>query len=160
MRIEQLEYLVEIANCRSISLAAQNLFTTQPNISKAIKSLELELGLTLFVRQKNTIVFTKDGQTVLEYAYQILKQLEALRNYALSQQKNSEKLQGALKICYPPQVRPAFSEVLPSFCKQQPNIKVSSVLYETSQLLDNLYTIDSDVFLVNLTSMDIQSKKK
>lgn len=42
MRIEQLLYLVEVANYRSISVAAQNLFTTQPNISKALKALETE----------------------------------------------------------------------------------------------------------------------
>ena len=98
MRIEQLEYLVEVANCKSISLASQNLFTTQPNVSKALKALELELDLTLFTREKNTIAFTEEGNTVLEYAYQVLKQLEQLRNYALSRQTNIKKLQGSLKV--------------------------------------------------------------
>ena len=50
MRIEQLKYVVEIAKTKSINQAAANLYLSQPNLSKAVKALEEELGCVLIQR--------------------------------------------------------------------------------------------------------------
>ena len=47
MRIEQLYHLIEIAKTHSFTIAAQNLFISQPTISESIKKLEEELSITL-----------------------------------------------------------------------------------------------------------------
>ncbi len=154
MRIEQLLYLIEVANCKSISTAAQNLFTTQPNISKALKALEAELQLTLFTRQKNTIVLTEDGIAILEYACNIIKQLELIKAYANYQNQSAELLSGDLKIVYPPQIRYILSEVFSEFHTKQPNVTLSLLISETSQILDSLKQIESDIFFVNINSFD------
>ena len=62
MRIEQLLYLSEIAKTHSISIAANNLFVSQPAISTAIKKLEEELDVTLFSRSKNGVFLTPIGE--------------------------------------------------------------------------------------------------
>ena len=46
MTIKQLTYLLEISKCGSLNKAAQSLYVTQPNITKAIKELENELYFT------------------------------------------------------------------------------------------------------------------
>lgn len=158
MRIEQLLYLVEVANCKSISMAAQNLYTTQPNISKALKALENELDLTLFTRQKNSLIFTEEGQAVTEYARTILKQVDQLKAYSLNHLEPPKPLQGELKILYPPQIRHMMSEVFSIFHEQHPQVALSLLVSETTQILDNLQQIEADIFFVNFNSFDTAAK--
>lgn len=73
MDIKQLQYFITVANFNSFSLAAQHLFITQPTISKMIKNLEAELGVTLFDRTRKKLILTDAGQTVLEQAKLINK---------------------------------------------------------------------------------------
>ena len=158
MRIEQLQYLVEVANYRSISVAAQNLFTTQPNISKALKSLENELDLTFFNRQKNTLIFTDEGLVVTEYARAILKQVDLLKAYAQTHRQPPKPLTGELKILYPPQIRHMLSEVFSIFHEQHPQVVLSLLVSETTQILENLQQIEADVFFINFNSNDTAAK--
>ncbi len=76
MTLQQLHYIVEIANYDSINKAAQHLYVTQPCLSNAIKSLEEEFHIKLLVREKRGIQFTPDGRIFLEYAKRLLKQAE------------------------------------------------------------------------------------
>ena len=61
MRIQQLRYIMEIANYNSMNKAAQHLFISQPTLSNAVKDLEAELGITIFERSKRGISLTIDG---------------------------------------------------------------------------------------------------
>lgn len=58
MRIEQLMFLREVANTKSMSVAASNLYVTPQYISKAIKLLEEELGTKIFRRSKTGVYLT------------------------------------------------------------------------------------------------------
>lgn len=78
MRLEQLYYLVEVNNTRSISLAAENLFITQPALSIAISNLEKELGVKLLERTKSGVYPTTQGQIAIELAQDILDKLDKL----------------------------------------------------------------------------------
>ena len=51
LQIKQLEYLVKIVENGSISKAAEQLYITQPNLTKAVGSLEKEYGIRLFNRK-------------------------------------------------------------------------------------------------------------
>lgn len=55
MNLQNMEYLIEILNCGSISAAAKHLFVTQPYLSKVLRETEKEYGLTIFTRGKNGI---------------------------------------------------------------------------------------------------------
>lgn len=50
MTLQQLRYIIDIERSGSITKSAANLFITQPNLSSALKALEAELGITVFVR--------------------------------------------------------------------------------------------------------------
>jgi len=76
MTIQQLRYLVSIAQTNSISQAAQNLYVTQSNISKAIKQLEQELGTKLLDRDFHGVSFTACGLEFLQEARAILSHFD------------------------------------------------------------------------------------
>jgi LysR family cys regulon transcriptional activator len=74
MKLQQLRYLCEVARRDlSVSAAAQALFTSQPGVSKQIKSLEDELGIEIFVRNgKRLTSITEPGRAVIAIAERML----------------------------------------------------------------------------------------
>ena len=79
---KQLQYLVVCADLQSFSKAADVLFTSQPNVSKIIRTLEEELGFSLFERQNRGIRLTKRGEQVYEYACRALENIDQLAAFA------------------------------------------------------------------------------
>jgi DNA-binding transcriptional LysR family regulator len=90
MKLQQLRYFIEIVMCGSINEAARRLYISQPSLSKAIKELEREIGITLFTRTSTGITLSTDGAEFLGYARQVVEQVELLEgrylNTAPSQQ--------------------------------------------------------------------------
>ena len=76
MNIMHLKYAVEVAKEGSINRAAETLLMGQPNLSRAIRELETNLGITIFERSAKGMVPTPDGEDFLEYARQILRQID------------------------------------------------------------------------------------
>ncbi len=76
MNIIHLKYVVEVAKTKSISKAAENLFMGQPNLSRSIKELEQDLGITIFRRNSKGIELTTDGEEFVQYAKKILFEVE------------------------------------------------------------------------------------
>ena len=73
-----LQYDVEVEKTGSITQAAGNLYMDQPNLSKAIKTLEESLGAPIFKRTPKGVVPTARGRIFLEYARNVLAQLEEM----------------------------------------------------------------------------------
>ncbi|HIF9218247.1 TPA: LysR substrate-binding domain-containing protein [Photobacterium damselae] len=82
MKLKQLKYLKSVVdNGLNISLAAQELYTSQPGISKQIKLLESELGVQIFERKgKNLSVITKVGKDIIAESNRILDIEEKIRS--------------------------------------------------------------------------------
>lgn len=80
MNILYLKYAVEVARVGSLSKAADELFVAQPNLSRAIKELEKELGITIFDRKANGMTLTPDGDRLVQYGKNILKQIDEVEN--------------------------------------------------------------------------------
>ena len=76
------KYAVEIEKSGSITKAAQNLYMAQPNLSKAIKDLEAELGYEIFVRTASGIKVTDKGNEFLYHAQKMLEQMSELEKIA------------------------------------------------------------------------------
>ena len=89
MTLQQLRYLIAIAEYGSINAAAQNLYASQSNLSTAIKELEQELGITVFTRSNRGVTLTNDGTELLGYAHQVIEQADMLeRRYATGTDKH------------------------------------------------------------------------
>ena len=80
MNIMHLKYAVEVSKTGSITQAAENLFMGQPNLSKAIRELEENLGITIFKRTSKGIITTQKGEEFLVYAKRILAQIDELEH--------------------------------------------------------------------------------
>ena len=85
MTLQQLKYVTTIANIGSISEAAKRLFVSQPSLTKAIKELEKEMGITIFDRTNKGITVSKEGERFLGYARQVLEQAALLEKQYKSQ---------------------------------------------------------------------------
>ena len=85
MTLQQLKYVTTIANIGSISEAAKRLFVSQPSLTKAIKELEKEMGITIFDRTNKGITVSKEGERFLGYARQVLEQAALLEEQYESQ---------------------------------------------------------------------------
>lgn len=79
MKIEQLEQVVKIAEYNSISLAADNMYISQPNLSLSINKLEKEIGFQIFTRTNKGVTTTTLGQNFVDSAKLILFQLKQLK---------------------------------------------------------------------------------
>lgn len=81
MRFEQLTYLISIVRHRSLNKAAQELYTSQPALSKAIESLEDELNCKLLIRTRKGTIPTAEGIRVYEDACEILRITDSWRDF-------------------------------------------------------------------------------
>lgn len=80
MNIQQMKYVVAIANNGSFREAAKKLFITQPSLSNGIRELEEEIGVTLFTRTNKGAFLTDEGMSFLEHAEKIITQMELIEN--------------------------------------------------------------------------------
>ena len=78
MRIQQLHYIIKIVETGSMNEAAKQLFITQPSLSNAVRDLENEMGIEIFIRNPKGITLTKDGMEFLSYARQVVEQTQLL----------------------------------------------------------------------------------
>ena len=74
MTLQQLKYVVEVAERGSITEAAKSLFIAQPSLSAAIHDLEEETGTKIFLRNSRGILLTPEGAEFLGYARQVVQQ--------------------------------------------------------------------------------------
>ena len=78
MTLQQLQQIITIADSGSMNEAAKKMFISQPSLSAAVKELEKEIGISIFVRSNRGIVITPEGEEFLGYARQIFEQYQLL----------------------------------------------------------------------------------
>ncbi|MFK2826622.1 LysR family transcriptional regulator [Bacillus sp. B190/17] len=125
MDIRHLHYFLKVAQHKSFTKAAQDLYITQPTISKMIKSVEEELGVVLFNRFGKQVELTDAGQMILAQAQDIVNSFQNLS----SELEDLMKLKkGHIRIGLPPMVGSSFfPKVLGKFREQYPNITIQLV---------------------------------
>lgn len=78
MKLQQLRYIVKVAECGSITEASRRLFVSQPSITASIRDLENEMGVHIFERTNKGVIVSEEGETFLGYARQVLDQADLL----------------------------------------------------------------------------------
>ena len=82
MNILHVKYAVEVARLGSLNKAAESLMIAQPNLSRSIKELEADLGITIFQRSAKGMILTQEGEEFMDYARDILYRIDRLeRSY-------------------------------------------------------------------------------
>lgn len=85
MDVKQLQYFVVSVDMGSFHSAAEALITTQPNVSKIVKSLEEELNMTLLNRTRNGVTITPQGESIYMYAIEVLKNMNIINEFKKGQ---------------------------------------------------------------------------
>ena len=73
LEMSMLAQLVAFADCGTLSAAAEKLHTSQPAVTRTMKKLEEELGLSLFARSKNHLALNEVGELAVRHARRILQ---------------------------------------------------------------------------------------
>lgn len=84
MTLQQLKYIVTVAEIGNITGAARKLFVSQPSLTHAILELEKEMQITIFNRTNKGVVLSNEGETFLSYARQVLEQVELMEEKFLN----------------------------------------------------------------------------
>lgn len=91
MTLQQLRYVVTVADKGTISSAAKELFISQPSLTNAIKELEEEIQIIIFNRTNKGIIVSNEGNEFLAYARQVLEQFNLLEEKFLNVKKQSPR---------------------------------------------------------------------
>ncbi len=120
LELKQLQYFIEITRTGSFTKAAENLFITQPALSRNVKSLEEEIGAPLFIRSRKKLILTDIGTVLKRHAETIEKQLLSL-NSEISNLLTLKR--GNIRIGLPTIINSFFfSDLLASFHNEYPEV--------------------------------------
>ncbi len=152
MNLNQLKYFYTVCVHGSLSDASEYLFISQPSLSSAIKALEDEFGVSLFIRRHQGMELTKEGKVLFEMCQDILGRT----NQVESIMKDMGNERRILKLGVPPMIG---SLILPhiyrDFCESHPDITLEIVEGGRSELLDKLSKNYLDmVFLLQNKPLD------
>lgn len=86
-----LQYALEVEKTGSITRAADNLYMEQPNLSKAIKTLEETMGAPIFKRSSRGVVPTAKGKVFLDHARKVLEQIEQMERVYKTKEERETK---------------------------------------------------------------------
>lgn len=118
MELRHLRYFIAVAEEKSFNKAAERLFISQPPLSRQIKQLEEEIGVTLIDRENRPLRLTEAGEFFYEHALQILKKSDDLRAMTIRKGSfdNSLSIGFVSSILYGilPRVIARFREVYPN----------------------------------------------
>ena len=78
MTLQQIKYALTIADAGSMNRAAELLYISQPTLSGAVKELEREIGIAIFLRTSKGVTATAEGAEFLSYARQVYQQYDLL----------------------------------------------------------------------------------
>ncbi|MDG0812687.1 LysR family transcriptional regulator [Cohnella rhizosphaerae] len=125
MEYLQLRYFAEVARLQSFSKAAEALHIAQPSLSRAIKSLENELGVVLFDRTTRYMRLTDDGEIVLRHA---TAALSMIRDLVTTLNEGRQLQSGELLLGLPPVIGASiFAGIIAGFRSEYPGIRLRLV---------------------------------
>jgi len=136
MDLHKLRIFIDLSQTLNYTDTAENLFTTQGNISKQILSLEKELNVSLFERAHRKITLTKQGEITVPYAKNILKNYDDLQ---VKLNKLREEQQMMLELHTIPTM-PSYQSfgMITKFLKKYPRISVQLKEEESYNLITSL----------------------
>ena len=132
MNTKILEYMIAIAQERSISRAAERFYLTQPVLSRHLKKIEAGAGTPLFIRQKDGMALTEAGRIYINSAQNILHmeaEMEADLRAMLEEEKNTLRVYVDF-----PYISLLSERILPEMRKKHPHVRVRFIYAGTDDI--------------------------
>ncbi|MGG1674364.1 LysR family transcriptional regulator [Neobacillus sp. NRS-1170] len=146
MRIEQLVYIKEIAKTGSIAITSERLHISSQGISQAIKSLEDELGVNIFIRLRTGLQPTEVGKELIIKAEEFLTKVEEFNEVAKIHSSVGEKhlsISAVTSLC-----RSIIPQTIASYKLKFPEVKLEIIESTVDQIRKNVLNGDSDLGLI------------
>lgn len=154
MTLIQLKYFCSAVRLRSVKLASDENFVTQPAVSIAIRELEKEFGITLFYRQGNSLILTAEGENFYERAINILTYCEDLEDDMAA--INHERT--PLRVGIPPMISTRFFPTLvDDFNAVYPDIPITLHEFGSVKASSLVQNDELDISLANLELHNLYS---
>lgn len=156
MTLQQLRYVVMVAEKGTISKAAQELFISQPSLTNAIKELENEMQITIFNRTNKGIVISNEGEEFLGYARQVLDQANLLESKYLKGEKRTYRFSVSTQH-YSFAIN-AFVDFISNFDGDQYDFTLRET--QTYEIIEDVSRLKSEIGILYMcsTNKDILSK--
>ena len=91
MTLQQLRYALTVAESGTFTDAAEKLFISQPSLSAAIKELEKEMGISIFIRSHSGVSVTAEGLKFLGYARQVIEAADNMTDRYIGQKPENRR---------------------------------------------------------------------
>ncbi|VSN49116.1 LysR family transcriptional regulator [Streptococcus pneumoniae] len=151
MNIQQLRYVVAIANSGTFREAAEKMYVSQPSLSISVRDLEKELGFKIFRRTSSGTFLTRRGMEFYEKSQELVKGFDIFQNqYANPEEEKDEFSVASQHYDFLPPTITAFSERYPDY----KNFRIFEST--TVQLLDEVAQGHSEIGIIYLNN---QNKK-
>ncbi len=147
MTLQQLKYIVTVAEKGTISEAAKELFISQPSLTNAIKELEKELQITIFHRTNKGIIISNEGDEFLGYARQILQQTNLLEEKYMEGKKH--KQQFCVSTQHYSFAVNAFVDVIKQYGNQSYNFSLRET--QTYEIIEDVSRLRSEIGVIYLS---------
>ena len=115
-----MKYAVEVAKVGSLNKAAETLLIAAPNVSRSIKELEADIGISIFERTTKGMEITPEGEEFINYAKGILNQIDEVESFYKKGSAKKQKFSISVpRACY---ISEAFSQFSKSLSKEAAEI--------------------------------------
>lgn len=136
MRIEYLIYFLNVAQSKSISISARELYISQQSLSWAVKTLEQEIGAPLLARHYYGVELTEVGEIVAEHAGRMVQEHYAMRKNLLPYLEGvSTSFSGRLRVGINyPIINELLHTIVHTFSRQNPGVQLRVRDYSAEQM--------------------------
>lgn len=148
MTLQQMLYALTVESCGSINKAAETLFISQPSLSAAIKEIESETGISIFLRTRKGIVTTPEGADFLASVKQVYNQYETL-NEKYIEKKDIKKTFGVSTQHYSFAVK-AFVETAKRYDISRYDLAIRET--QTKQVIEDVASLRSEIGILYLSA--------
>lgn len=152
MTLQNLRYVVEVANSRSFSRAAQSLFMTQSALSAAIREVEAELGIRIFRRTNRGVQLTPDGEDCLKHCKEIVERADYLS--IRYQSRDALRTYFSVSAQHLPFAVRAFDALLDALPPAGYNVAIRET--ETMHILHDVSSERSEIGVIALTEKQLR----
>ena len=150
MTLTQLRYAITISNSSSMNEAAKSLFISQPSLSAAMKELEEEIGIELFIRTNRGISITKEGKEFLGYARQVVEQYELIEHKYVDKTESMKKF--AVSMQHYTFAINAFVEMVKQFGMDEYEFAVNET--KTYEVIEDVKNFKSEIGILYLNEFN------
>ena len=150
MTLAQLRYVITVAQLGTLSSAAKRLYISQPSLTSAIKELEKELGITIFIRTNKGVILSRQGEEFLGYARQVIEQTNLIEEKYL--QDHNVKHEFCISTQHYSFAVEAFVSLIKEYGGREYDFRIRET--QTYEIIEDVAKLKSEVGILYLNSFN------